>query len=125
MKHKLLPFEGESRESNRGFLLLGGRGSFLEHLERFGASFEAVRSFAGKRRWATGRAFDGPFEALSGVLSACNRWHRDRLEEGFIEVWSENKSGRRPAKGSPEKMTRVRHTRWLHAQVREGPILGA
>ena len=50
LKHKLLPFEGESRESNRGLLLLGVRGSFLEYLERFGASFEAVRSFAGKRR---------------------------------------------------------------------------
>ena len=99
--------------------------SFWSILKHFGTDLKQFEVSPEKGGGRSGREFDRPFGASPVLLSACNRWHRDRLQEGFIEVWSGENSGRRPASSSPEKTTRVRHTRWLHAQAREGPILGA
>ena len=38
----------------KGLLIFASRRRILEHLVRFGACFEAIRSFAGKRRRVTG-----------------------------------------------------------------------
>jgi len=58
------------------------------------------------------------------VFLGSKGWYRDRLVVGFKRVWSGEKSGRRPAKGSPEKTTCVHRTRWPHAQVHEWTFFG-
>ena len=104
---KFIEFEDESRETNRGLLLLAVWVSFLEYLGAFGVRLEVVRSSVEDAR-RTPRLDLQPSIWGFFLMFLGNKWcHCHRLSEGFKAVGSDQPSEQSSAVGFEEEDQRV------------------